>query len=210
MNCTEKVKFILDTLDKCFPDPVVSLNYNDPFSFLVAVILSAQCTDENVNKVTKELFLYADSPNDMMLLGEEEIERIIRPCGLYRVKSRAIKNMAEQLLEKHNGIVPSNFSDLEALPGVGHKTASVIMSQCFNIPAFPVDTHISRLARRWGLSDAKNVIGIERDLKNVFPENTWRRLHLQMISYGRKYCPARGHCIEKCMICRKLFAEDKN
>lgn len=210
MNCTEKVKFILDMLDKCIPNPVVSLNYSNPFTFLIAVMLSAQCTDDKVNNVTKELFLYVDSPEDVVLFAEEKLQRIIRPCGLYRVKSQAIKNMSLQLLEKHNGIVPSNFSDLEALPGVGHKTASVIMSQCFKIPAFPVDTHISRLARRWGLSDAKNVIGIERDLKNIFPENTWQRLHLQMISYGRKYCPARGHCIEKCVICRKLIAEDKN
>lgn len=210
MNCTGKVKFILDMLDKCVPDPVVSLNYSNPFTFLIAVMLSAQCTDEKVNNVTKELFLHADSPDDMASLAEEKLQRIIRPCGLYHVKSRAIKNMSLQLLEKHNGVVPDNFSDLEALPGVGHKTASVIMSQCFKMPAFPVDTHISRLARRWGLSDAKNVTGIERDLKLIFPKNTWQRLHLQMIAYGRKYCPARGHCLEKCMICRKLFAEDKD
>ena len=170
----------------------------------MAVLLSAQCTDIRVNKVTPELFSLADNPFDMALVDPEEIRKIIRPCGLSPKKSKAIAELSKILCEVHGGNVPENFEDLEALPGVGHKTASVVMSQAFGFPAFPVDTHIHRLAWRWGLSTGKNVEKTEKDLKRLFPEEKWNKLHLQIIFYGREFCPARGHKLESCIICSKF------
>ncbi len=171
---------------------------------LIAVLLSAQCTDKRVNQITPLLFERADTPKKMIRLSVKEIEDIIRPCGLSPAKSKAIHRLSEILLEKHNGEVPATFQDLEALPGVGHKTASVIMSQVFEVPAFPVDTHIHRLMHRWKLSNGKSVEQTERDAKRLFPEKLWNELHLQIIYFGREFCPARGHEIEKCPICSKI------
>lgn len=171
---------------------------------LIAVLLSAQCTDKRVNQITPLLFERADTPKKMIQLSVQEIENIIRPCGLSPAKSKAIHRLSEIILEKHNGEVPGTFQDLEALPGVGHKTASVIMSQVFEVPAFPVDTHIHRLMHRWKLSNGKSVEQTERDAKRFFPENLWNELHLQIIYFGREFCPARGHEIEKCPICSKI------
>ncbi len=171
---------------------------------LIAVLLSAQCTDKRVNQITPLLFERADTPQKMIRLSVKEIEDIIRPCGLSPAKSKAIHRLSEILLEKHNGEVPATFQDLEALPGVGHKTASVIMSQVFEVPAFPVDTHIHRLMHRWKLSNGKSVEQTERDAKRLFPEKLWNELHLQIIYFGREFCPARGHEIEKCPICSKI------
>ncbi len=171
---------------------------------LIAVLLSAQCTDKRVNQITPLLFERADTPKKMIRLSVKEIEDIIRPCGLSPAKSKAIHRLSEILLEKHNGEVPATFQDLEALPGVGHKTASVIMSQVFEVPAFPVDTHIHRLMHRWKLSNGKSVEQTERDAKRLLPEKLWKELHLQIIYFGREFCPARGHEIEKCPICSKI------
>jgi endonuclease-3 len=171
---------------------------------LIAVLLSAQCTDKRVNQITPLLFERADTPQKMIRLSVKEIEDIIRPCGLSPAKSKAIHRLSEIILEKHNGEVPATFQDLEALPGVGHKTASVIMSQVFEVPAFPVDTHIHRLMHRWKLSNGKSVEQTERDAKRLFPEKLWNELHLQIIYFGREFCPARGHEIEKCPICSKI------
>jgi endonuclease III len=194
----EKIQAILDDL---FPSPEIPLNYKNTFTFLIAVLLSAQCTDERVNKTTPKLFELADSSKKMAKLSKEDIQEIIRPCGLSNSKATHIKRLSEILNEKFNGIVPETFEELEMLPGVGHKTASVIMTQAFGKPAFPVDTHIHRLAKRWKLSEGKNVVQTEKDLKRWFLKENWNRLHLQMIYFGRKYCPARGHKIEECPIC---------
>ena len=204
MNVHDKVNFILQELDSLFPAPQFPLECKNDFTFLVAVMLSAQCTDATVNKVTKKLFAICDSPEKMISLGENRLKEIIRPCGFFNSKARAILETSKSILLKHNGAVPRTFQELEQLRGVGHKTASVVMSRYFNEPAFPVDTHISRLSNRWGLSGSKNVKIIENDLKSLFPENTWNKLHIQMILYGRKYCPARGHIIENCPICKKI------
>ncbi|MBL7825539.1 MAG: endonuclease III [Saprospiraceae bacterium] len=197
----EKAAAIHKILDELFPEVPIPLQHRDAYTLLVAVLLSAQCTDERVNQVTPILFAKADTPSDMAKLSVEEIREIIKPCGLSPAKSKAISGLSSILLEKHGGHVPDNFADLEALPGVGHKTASVVMSQAFGVPAFPVDTHIHRLAARWGLSSGKNVEQTERDLKALFPEESWNKLHLQIIYFGRKYCPARGHDPETCPIC---------
>ncbi|MCB9252807.1 MAG: endonuclease III [Flavobacteriales bacterium] len=197
----EKANHIATILNDRFPDTPIPLQHKDAYTLLIAVLLSAQCTDERVNQITPVLFGKADNPVDMIKLTVEEIKEIIRPCGLSPAKSKAIFNLSHILIEKHGGEVPSNFEDLEALPGVGHKTASVVMSQAFGFPAFPVDTHIHRLAHRWGLSNGKNVNQTEKDLKNLFPKESWNKLHLQIIYYGRKFCPARGHKIEDCPIC---------
>lgn len=197
----EKAAKIHQQLDEFFPETPIPLEHQDPYTLLVAVLLSAQCTDERVNKITPLLFARADNPRDMARLEVEEIREIIRPCGLSPAKSKAISGLSKILLEKHGGEVPANFADLEALPGVGHKTASVVMSQAFGFPAFPVDTHIHRLAARWGLSDGKSVEKTERDLKALFPETSWNKLHLQIIFAGRSFCPARGHDVLKCPIC---------
>lgn len=190
-------------LDDLYPETPIPLQHQDAFTLLVAVVLSAQCTDERVNQVTPHLFARANNPAEMAQLPVDEIRDIIRPCGLSPAKSKAISGLSRIILEKHGGAVPESFEALEALPGVGHKTASVVMSQAFGWPAFPVDTHIHRLATRWGLSSGKNVEQTERDLKAAFPEESWNKLHLQIIYFGRQYCPARGHKAENCPICSK-------
>lgn len=201
MKKKEKVQFILDKLNELYPAPPIPLEHKDAYTLLVAVLLSAQCTDIRVNKVTPDLFELADNPKEMAEVPVEKIKEIIRPCGLSPAKSKAISELSKILINKHHGQVPSTFEELEALPGVGHKTASVVMSQAFGYPAFPVDTHIHRLATRWGLTSGKNVTQTEKDLKRLFQEVTWNLLHLQIIFFGREYCPARGHDPAKCPIC---------
>jgi len=190
-------------LEEFYPEFIVPLDHKDPYTLLVAVLLSAQCTDVRVNKVTPALYARADNPYDMVQLEVEEIKAIIRPCGLSPQKSKAIHRLSEILIEKYDGAVPKKMELLEELPGVGHKTASVVVAQAFGIPAFPVDTHIHRLAYRWKLSTGKNVVKTERDLKRLFPMELWNRVHLQIIFFGREYCPARGHDPTKCPICSK-------
>ncbi|MEX1239741.1 MAG: endonuclease III [Cyclobacteriaceae bacterium] len=203
MTKSEKVKDILSILDKYFPNPEIPLDHKDAFTLLISVVLSAQCTDERVNKTTPELFSLADNPFDMAKIPVDEIRKIIKPCGLSPAKSKAISKLSQILVEKYNGKVPDNFEELEELPGVGHKTASVVMTQIFGLPAFPVDTHIHRLAYRWGLSNGKSVEQTERDLKRLIPQDRWGNAHLQIIYFGRKHCPARGHLWDKCPICSK-------
>lgn len=210
MRKAERVEYILQTLESLYPDPPVPLDHHDPFTLLIAVLLSAQCTDERVNQVTPALFQLADNPTDMAKLDVAQIREIIRPCGLSPQKSRAIKRLSEMLLEEHAGIVPPDMEALERLPGVGHKTASVVMSQAFGVPAFPVDTHIHRLAQRWGLSSGKNVTQTERDLKRLFPEECWNKLHLQIIFYGREFCTARGCDGRVCEICTTCYPDRKH
>ena len=197
----KKVAEIIRILNQEFPDPPVPLNHTSNYTLLVAVLLSAQCTDERVNKITPFLYKRADNPYDMIKLDVEEIREIIRPCGLSPRKSKAIKELSQILIDKHGGEVPNDITSLESLPGVGHKTASVVMCQAFNTAAFPVDTHIHRLAWRWGLSNGKSVDQTEKDLKRLFPENTWIKAHLQFIYFGRKFCPARKHDPKSCPIC---------
>lgn len=197
----EKAKKIAAVLNHLFPHPQIPLQHENPYTLLIAVLLSAQCTDARVNQVTPKLFALADTPQKMILLDPKEIEEIIRPCGLAPTKSRAIWKLSQDLIKHHRGKVPKSFAALEKLPGVGHKTASVVMTQGFNLPAFPVDTHIHRCAHRWGLSSGKSVEQTERDLKRLFPKKTWKKLHLQIIYFARSYCPARGHKKEKCPIC---------
>ena len=201
MKKTDKIKFIGEKLDELFPNPPIPLDYTSAYTMLVAVVLSAQCTDIRVNQVTKVLFKAADTPKKMVKLGVERIAEIIKPCGFFNTKSVNIYNLSKELVEKFGGEVPRTFEELESLPGVGHKTASVVMSHIFKIPAFPVDTHIHRLAMRWGLSDGSSVEQTEKDLKKVFPENEWEKRHLQIIYFGRTYCKARGHKPEECPIC---------
>lgn len=203
MTKKEKAKEIAEILEELFPEVPIPLQHKDAYTLLIAVLLSAQCTDERVNKITPLLFAQADNPFDMIKMEVKEIEDIIRPCGLSPRKSKAIWELSRILIEKYNGEVPQTFEELEALPGVGHKTASVVMSQAFGFPAFPVDTHIHRLAERWGLSSGKNVEQTERDLKKLFPKETWNKIHLQIIYFGRKYCPARGHDHLVCPVCSK-------
>jgi endonuclease III len=192
-------------LEREFPDPPIPLVHHDPFTLLVAVVLSAQCTDERVNRVAPVLFsTLGDTPQDLARTDAESIREIIRPCGLSPAKSRAIHGLSRIIVETHGGRVPESFEALEALPGVGHKTASVVMSHSFGVPAFPVDTHIHRCARRWGLSDGSTVERTEADLKALFPRDRWTRLHLQIIHYARSFCPARGHKPERCPICAEL------
>ncbi len=201
MTKKERANQILVILDKEFPTVPIPLDHKDPYTLLIAVLLSAQCTDERVNKITPLLFERADNPYDMVKLSVEEIKAIIRPCGLSPMKSKGIYGLSKIIIEQHNGEVPQNFKDLEALPAVGHKTASVVMSQAFGFPAFPVDTHIHRLAYRWLLSTGKNVDKTEKDLKACIPKEKWNKAHLQIIYFGRKYCPARGHNPVNCPIC---------
>lgn len=210
MKKEEKIKFILKTLDKLYPNPPIPLNHTSDYTLLIAVLLSAQCTDERVNKITPLLFKKADTPKKMVKLSIDEIREIIKPCGLSPAKSKAIFNLSQILIDKFDGKVPDNFEDLESLPGVGHKTASVVMIQAFGIPAFPVDTHIHRLIYRWGLSKGKNVDETEANCKKLFPENRWIKLHLQIIYFGREYCPARGHNPESCPICCKIGRKELN
>jgi endonuclease-3 len=197
MTKQEKVKYIIDELEKLYPKTPIPLDHTDEYTLLIAVLLSAQCTDVRVNKVTPALFKMANTPSEMIKHTVEEIKQIIRPCGLSPRKSKAIYDLSHILLDKHNGIVPQSFEYLEELPGVGHKTASVIMSQAFGVPAFPVDTHIHRLMYRWNLTNGKNVNQTEKDAKRLFPREIWNKLHLQIIFYGREYSPARGATIEK-------------
>ena len=204
MNRKDKVNFIIDTLELLYPEVPIPLNHTDSYTLLVAVLLSAQCTDERVNKITPTLFKKANNPYDMVKLSVTDIENIIRPCGLSPMKSKGIYGLSKIIIEKHNGIVPSNFADLEELPSVGHKTASVVMSQAFGFPAFPVDTHIHRMMYRWSLSSGKNVIITEKDAKRLFPKDLWNKLHLQIIYYTREYSPARGWNIEKDIITKKI------
>lgn len=199
----EKVNAIISILDELYPEVPIPLDHKDPYTLLVAVLLSAQCTDERVNQITPKLFARADNPYDMVQLSIEEIKEIIKPCGLSPMKSKGIWHLSDMIIKQHNGEVPPDFAALEAMPGVGHKTASVVMSQAFGIPAFPVDTHIHRLMYRWGLSNGKSVEQTERDAKRLFPQDKWNDLHLQIIYYGREYCPARGFSLDKCVITRK-------
>ncbi|MCP5039701.1 MAG: endonuclease III [bacterium] len=215
MTRAEKAERIRKLLDAAYPDPPIPLEHRDPFTLLVAVLLSAQCTDVRVNQVTPELFALASTPAEMARQSVARIRSIIRPCGLSPQKSKAIRGLSKILVEQHGGEVPGNFDDLEALPGVGHKTASVVMAQVFGHPAFPVDTHIHRLSARWGLSSGKSVERTERDLKLLFAEQTWGKVHLQMIFFGREYCPARGHDLSSCSICswaatKKRIREEAN
>ncbi len=206
----ERVAFILRRLQELYPQTPVPLDHTDPFTLLVAVLLSAQCTDERVNQVTPALFAMADNPAAMAALDVEQIRDIIRPCGLSPQKSKAIKRLSEILLAEHGGEVPADMEALERLPGVGHKTASVVMAQAFGVPAFPVDTHIHRLAQRWGLTSGRNVVQTERDLKRLFPRQYWNRLHLQIIFYGREFCTARGCDGRVCEICRTCYPQRKH
>ena len=201
MNAKKKIQFISEKLDELFPNPPIPLNHSDAYTMLVAVVLSAQCTDIRVNQVTKVLFKKANTPAAMVKLGQKRIAEIIKPCGFFNTKSAGIYNLSKTLIEKYNGEVPHTFEELEKLPSVGHKTASVVMSHIFKVPAFPVDTHIHRLAERWGLSDGSSVEKTEKDLKKAFPENEWEKRHLQIIYFGRTYCKARGHKAEECPIC---------
>lgn len=201
MNKKEKAVLIKNVLDKLYPTTEIPLTHSDNYTLLIAVLLSAQCTDLRVNKITPYLFAKAKTPEEMIRLSIDEIEDIIRPCGLSGRKSKAIFELSKILIEKHKSQVPNTFKDLENLPGVGHKTASVVMAQGFQIPAFPVDTHIHRCAKRWGLSLAKNVVQTEKDLKHLFPKNSWNKLHLQIIFFAREYCKARGHNPNLCPIC---------
>ena len=202
MNKKERIKYIIETLELLFPKVPIPLDHKDPYTLLVAVLLSAQCTDERVNKITPLLFSKADNPHDMVKMSVEEIKSIIRPCGLSPMKSKGIYGLSKILIEEYDGQVPEDMEALEKLPAVGHKTASVVMSQAFGVPAFPVDTHIHRLAYRWKLSTGKNVKQTEKDLKSCFPIESWNKIHLQIIFFGRKYCPARGHNPRTCPICK--------
>lgn len=204
MTKKEKAQIVLKTLEALYPMPPIPLQHKDAYTLLISVVLSAQTTDAMVNRVTPALFAIADTPEKMSTLSPEAILEMIKPCGLAPQKSVAIHELSEILLRKHDGQVPANFADLEALPGVGHKTASVVMAQAFGLPAFPVDTHIHRLAFRWGLSNGKNVKQTEKDLKAIFPEEKWNSLHLQIIYFGREYCPARNHDPHACPLCSKI------
>jgi endonuclease-3 len=197
MTKKEKAQYIIDQLEKCYPETPIPLDHTDAFTLLIAVLLSAQCTDERVNKVTPLLFAKANNPFDMVKLTPAQIESIVRPCGLSPAKSKNIYNLSKILIDKYGGEVPASFDALEELPGVGHKTASVVMAQAFGVPAFPVDTHIHRLMARWKLSSGKSVEQTEKDAKKLFPESLWNKLHLQIIFYGREYSPARAWSIEK-------------
>jgi endonuclease-3 len=204
MNKKRIAKQIQEILNELYPEPPIPLVHFDPYTLLIAVLLSAQCTDVRVNKITPLLFARASTPQAMILLSPKDIENIIRPCGLAPRKSQAIFQLSQILLEKYGGAVPDSFEALEELPGVGHKTASVVMSQAFHHPAFPVDTHIHRCAKRWMLSEGKNVIQTEKDLKSLFPKKDWNRLHLQIIYFAREYCQARNHQASLCPICSMI------
>jgi len=204
MTKQEKAEFVQEKLQELYPEVPIPLKHKDAYTLLVAVLLSAQCTDVRVNEITPTLFKRADNPHDMVKLSVEDIHEIIRPCGLAGSKSKGIYGLSQMILDLHGGVVPEGFEELEAMPGVGHKTASVVMSQAFGHPAFPVDTHIHRLIYRWGLSNGKNVVQTEKDSKRLFPKDKWNKLHLQIIYFGREHCPARGHDPEVCLICSKV------
>jgi endonuclease-3 len=205
MTKAERAHHVLRRLGELYPEPPIPLEHRDPFTLLVAVVLSAQCTDVRVNQVTPALFRAAPDPSSMAALPVAGIDAIVRPCGLSPRKAQALRDLSRLLVERHGGAVPADFAALEALPGVGHKTASVVMAQAFGVPAFPVDTHIHRLAQRWGLSDGRSVARTEEDLKRLFPREAWNRLHLQIIYYGREHCTARGCDGTVCALCRELF-----
>ncbi len=205
MTKAERAAFVDRRLAELYPETPIPLDHRDPYTLLVAVVLSAQCTDKRVNEVTPHLWALADNPAGMARVPVAKIQAVIRPCGLSPQKSKAVSELSRLLVERHGGAVPRTFAELEALPGVGHKTASVVMSQVWGVPAFPVDTHIHRLAQRWKLSDGRSVEQTERDLKKVFPEARWNRLHLRIIFYGREHCTARGCDGTVCEICRTLF-----
>jgi len=209
MTRKQKAKEIALVLESCFPQTPIPLEHADPYTLLIAVLLSAQCTDVRVNQVTPFLFDRASTPFEMTELSVEEIQAIIRPCGLSKTKANNISRLSQILIESHSGVVPETLAELEELPGVGHKTASVVVNQAFGIPSFPVDTHIHRLAYRWGLSNGKNVVQTEVDLKKVFSEETWGKVHLQMIFFGRKFCPARGHRPLECPLCNKYGVKSR-
>ena len=209
MTKNERVEFVLQRLNSLYPETPIPLDHYSHYTLLISVLLSAQCTDVRVNKVTPFLFSEADTPSSMTRMMVSRIQKIIRPCGLSPQKAKAIKSLSKILDEQHAGEVPQTFEELEALPGVGHKTASVVMAQAFGVPAFPIDTHIHRLAQRWGLSSGKNVTQTERDLKRLFPERSWNKLHLQIIFYGREHCTARGCDGRVCDICRFLYPDRK-
>ena len=206
----EKAKKILKILNKIYPTTPIPLNHNSKFTLLMSVLLSAQCTDLNVNNVTKDIYPKYNRPEHFVKLGRKKIETLINRIGIFRIKAKSIYLMSKQLLKEHDGKVPKTFEELEKLPGVGHKTASVVMSQGFGIPAFAVDTHIHRLAQRWGLTNGKNVIQTEKDLKRIFPEKTWSKLHLQIIYYGREFCKARECYGLTCKICTTCYPSRKN
>ena len=210
MNEKKKAKQILRILNKIYPTTPIPLRHRNKFTLLTSVLLSAQCTDLNVNNVTRHIYPKYNKPEHFVELGRKKIERLIKSIGIFRVKAKSIYLMSRQLLERHNGNVPKTFEELEKLAGVGHKTASVVMSQGFGFPAFAVDTHIHRLAQRWGLSSGKNVIQTEKDLKRVFPKKTWSKLHLQIIYYGREYCQARNCYGLTCKICSTCYPNRKN
>ncbi len=205
----ERAKYIYQRLEELYPVTPIPLDHMDDYTLLIAVLLSAQCTDERVNKITPALFLRANNPVDMARVPVEEIRELIKPCGLSPRKSKAISELSKIIINEHGGKVPQSFEKLEELPGVGHKTASVVMAQSFGVPAFPVDTHIHRLAQRWKLTDGKNVVNTERDLKKLFPRESWNKLHLQIIFYGREFCSARGCNGMICEICTTLFPKRK-
>ena len=209
MNENQRAKLILKILNKIYPKTPIPLKHNSKFTLLASVLLSAQCTDLNVNNVTQNIYPKYNKPEHFLKLGRKKIEKLIKKIGLFRVKAKSIFFLSKQLIEKHNGRVPKTFEELEALPGVGHKTASVVMSQGFGYPAFPVDTHIHRLAQRWGLTNGKNVIQTEKDLKRLFPKNSWNKLHLQIIYYGREYCKARECYGLTCKICTSCYPKRK-
>ncbi|EDY83620.1 endonuclease III [Verrucomicrobiia bacterium DG1235] len=209
MTKKERAAYVDGELERLYPNPPIPLDHTDAYTLLVAVLLSAQCTDERVNKVTPLLWKLADRPETMRLVPVEAIREVIRPCGLSPRKSQAIRDLSQILVDKYEGQVPEGFEELEALPGVGHKTASVVMSQAFGHPSFPVDTHIHRLGQRWGLTSGKNVVQTEADLKRLFPRERWNHLHLQIIYYGREYCTARGCDGTVCLICRMLYPDRK-
>ncbi|MFL2832560.1 MAG: endonuclease III [Coraliomargaritaceae bacterium] len=206
----ERAAYIQNRLQQLYPETPIPLDHKDPYTLLIAVLLSAQCTDVRVNQITPLLFARADTPRDMVKLSVEEIKEIIRPCGLSPMKSKGIAGLSQILLDEHGGQVPADIKALEALPAVGHKTASVVMAQAFGVPSFPVDTHIHRLAQRWGLTSGKNVAQTERDLKRIFPESRWNDLHLQIIFYGREYCTAHGCDGRVCQICRSVYPDRKH
>ena len=206
----ERAAYIQNRLQQLYPETPIPLDHRDPYTLLIAVLLSAQCTDVRVNQITPLLFARADTPQDMVKLSVEEIKEIIRPCGLSPMKSKGIAGLSQILLNEHGGEVPADIKALEALPAVGHKTASVVMAQAFGVPSFPVDTHIHRLAQRWGLTSGKNVAQTERDLKRLFPESRWNDLHLQIIFYGREHCTAHGCDGRVCPICRSVYPDRKH
>ena len=209
MKKIDRSKIIIYELQKLYPETPIPLDHDGPFTLLIAVVLSAQSTDKKVNELTEELFKVANTPQKMVNLGIDNIYKYIKQLGLSRQKSKNTYNLSRILIDKYNSLVPNTFKELESLPGVGHKTASVVMSQIFNVPSFPVDTHIHRLAQRWGLTNGKSVIQTEKDLKKIFPISLWNKLHLQIIFYGREYCTARGCDGTKCFICKKVYPKRK-